>query len=99
MSKRTKGRPDSGAPQLKITRVGGMLPTLRPSKTWALVELDEDTRAAVAEFVRTAPAAGRASHPDAMSYVFELSGDKPATVAVPYDAVPKLVRPLLPGPK
>jgi hypothetical protein len=85
--------------QLTVRRVGGMLPTLRPSKTWDLGDLDDASRQAVLDFMATAGRQRGAAHADAMSYVFELSAAAGGgTVSVPFSAIPKALHGLLPGP-
>lgn len=92
--------PDPRRARLTVQRVGGLLPTLRPSRTWELAELDEETRAAVLAFMRAAPPVKSARHPDAMSYVFELDAEgRRLTTTAAYAAIPEALRPLLPGPK
>lgn len=85
--------------KLTVRRVGGLLPTLRPSRTHALDDLDAATQAAVKDFVAAHTRQGRAAHADATSYVFELAGPKGTqTVSVGFDAIPRALLDLLPGP-
>lgn len=85
--------------QLTIRRVGGPLPTLRPSKTWALADLDEPTCQAVLAFVASAGRQRGAAHAEAQSWVFELSAAAGGgTVSVPFAAIPASLHALLPGP-
>ena len=86
------------AGQLTVRRVGGPLPTLRPSKTWQLDDLDDATRAALRAFVATAGRQRAAAHANAMSYVFELGGSEGGTVSVAFAQIPEALHPLLPGP-
>lgn len=83
------------ARQLTVRRVGGMLPTMRPSKTWALDELEPHVRHAAQAFMAAAGRARGAPHAEAMSYVFELDG---RTVSVPFADIPAELHALLPGP-
>ena len=84
--------------QLTVRRVGGPLPTLRPSKTWAMDDLDDATRAALQALVASAGRQRAAAHAGAMSYVFELTGPRARTVSVAFAQIPDALHPLLPGP-
>jgi hypothetical protein len=86
------------AGQLTVRRVGGPLPTLRPSKTWQLDDLDDATCAALRAFGATAGRQRAAAHAGAMSYVFELTGPDAVTVSVAFTQIPESLHPLLPGP-
>ena len=86
------------AGQLTVRRVGGPLPTLRPSKTWQLDDLDSATQAALRAFLAGAGRQRAAAHAGAMSYVFELSGPDAGTVSVAFAQIPDVLHPLLPGP-
>ena len=88
--------------QLKIMRMGGMLPTLRPTVVHSGDALDAATRQAVLAFmgpagVASAPARP-APHPEAMGYLLELLQDGQVTQQrrCPFAAVPEGLRPLLP---
>lgn len=86
--------------KLTIQRVGGMLPTLRPTCSHNLSDLDAATRAQLLAFMRDTPPASAAPYPDAMPYVFELAAaGKVQTVSAAYDDVPPSLRLLLPGPR
>ena len=84
--------------QLTVRRVGGPLPTLRPSKTWPVDDLDDATRAALHAFVASAGRQRAAAHAGAMSYVFELTGPGAGSVSVAFAQIPDALHPLLPGP-
>jgi hypothetical protein len=84
--------------QLTVRRVGGPLPTLRPSRSWNLDDLDEATRSALRTFVARAGRQRAAPHAGAMSYVFELAGDEACTVSVAFAQIPEALHALLPGP-
>ena len=84
---------------LTVRRVGGLLPTLRPSRTHDMGALDAATQALVKDFVDSSTRQRRAAHADATSYVFELAGPRGTqTVSVGFDAIPKALLDLLPGP-
>ncbi len=85
--------------KLTVRRVGGMLPTMRPSKTHELSSMDGDTQAALAKFMAGAGRLEKAPHAEAMSYVFEIDGDAGGgKVSAGFGAVPAVLRALLPGP-
>lgn len=90
------------AGHLTVRRVGGPLPTLRPSKTWPLDDLDAATQAVLFAFVASAGRQRAAAHPGAMSYVFELTGpgagSDAGVVSVAFAQIPEALHPLLPGP-
>jgi hypothetical protein len=87
--------------RVTIQRVGGMLPTLRPSVAHELDTLDEPTRQALQHFIMTHGRARSAAHPEAMNYVFHLedAGAAPRTVSAPFSAIPESLRGLLPDPR
>ena len=86
------------AGQVTVRRVGGPLPTLRPSKTCQLDDLDGALQAALHDFVANAGRQRAAAHAGAMSYVFELTGPRARTVSVAFAQIPDALHPLLPGP-
>ena len=85
--------------KLTVRRVGGMLPTMRPSKTHDLSSLDAATQAALSQFMDTTGRVEAAPHAEAMNYVFELDSDAGGgKVSAGFVGVPAALRGLLPGP-
>lgn len=85
--------------KLTVRRVGGMLPTMRPSKTHDLSSLDAATQAALTQFMATTGRVEAAPHAGAMNYVFELDSEAGGgKVSAGFAGVPVVLRGLLPGP-
>lgn len=86
---------------LKIQRVGGMLPALRPTATHEWAALNEAQQQAVQQWLAKASRVDRAAHAEAMSYVFTLEGedkgDSPVKLSAAYADVPEALRVLLPA--
>jgi hypothetical protein len=88
------GAAPEGDASLVITRLGGLLPTLRPKRTILLRALSKLERDLVQELFSN-PAHGGAEdrRPDATSYKFELKGH---AVTIAGSKVPELLSKLLP---
>ena len=85
--------------RLTIRRVGGQLPTFRPTTVMTEADLDAATVEIAKSFVRSPPAAGSAPQPDSFRYVFELEEDGGLdTTSACFADVPEALRPLLPSP-
>ncbi len=86
--------------RLVIRRVGGMLPTLRPSSSHDVEALDQATREALDAFMALHRASAQtASHAEAMVYIFEVHAPKSVmTCSAAYTAIPEALKGLLPGP-
>lgn len=86
---------------LKIQRVGGMLPALRPTVTHEWSTLDEGQQQALQQWLAQASRVGKAAHAEAMAYVFTLvgedGGEAPAKLSAAYADVPEILRALLPA--
>ena len=61
---------------LKIQRVGGMLPALRPMVTHDWDSLDEPQQEAVRRWLAQPSRVVRPPHPEGMCYVFTLESDE-----------------------
>jgi hypothetical protein len=90
--------------RLKIQRVGGMLPALRPTVMHEVDALDEAQRQALQQWLAKGGRAGKAAHAEAMNYVFTLEdeaagegGATPVKVSAAYADVPEALRALLPA--
>lgn len=84
---------------LRIQRVGGMLPALRPTAIHQWAALDEAQQQALQQWLTRASRVGKAEHAEAMSYVFTLEGEggeAPAKLSAAYGDVPEVLRALLP---
>lgn len=87
--------------RLKVQRVGGMLPALRPSVTHDLAGLPDAQRQVLERFLAQGGRVKRAAHAEAMNYLFTLEPDDPKAAAVTVSAalaqVPEELRALLPA--
>jgi hypothetical protein len=85
--------------RLTIRRVGGQLPTLRPTSVVDERDLDNKTCEIARTFVRETPRREAATQPDVFLYVFELEEDGRITsTSVSFSDVPESLRPMLPSP-
>jgi hypothetical protein len=93
--------------KLKIQRLGGMLPALRPTVTHELAALPSAQQQALKDWMAQAGRVSKAAHAEAMNYVFTLesAGDEganeksgtPVKVSAAYADVPEALRELLPA--
>ena len=89
--------------RLTIQRLGGMLPSLRPTVSHPLDSLDDTQRQALTEWMAVTGRVRRAAHAEAMHYVFtlhdDLAGPTPAgkKVSAALADVPQALRGLLPA--
>lgn len=97
------GRPSASSESdekllLRITRLGGHLPLLRPKREVPLVSLSNAERAAVEALLSIkAPEIAEKPHPDATSYKFELEGLRThASITITGLKIPALLSKLLP---
>lgn len=86
---------------LKIQRVGGMLPALRPTVTHDWDSLDEPQQEAVRQWLAQPCRVGRPPHAEGMCYLFTLESDEqdrpPVKLSAAYADVPEPLRSLLPA--
>jgi hypothetical protein len=84
---------------LTVRRLGGMLPTLRPSKTQSLEGHDHAVLDELRSFINSKTGTSASSHPEAISYQFELRcGDQLEKVNAGFGEIPKRLHPFLPSP-
>jgi hypothetical protein len=86
--------------EITVRRLGGMLPTMRPSKTQSLDALDSVTLEELRAFVAANTISTSAAHPEAMSYQFELKfEDRTEKACASFNEIPACLHPFLPGPR
>lgn len=86
--------------RLTIRRVGGHLPTLRPTRVTEVDELDPALKTVLLQFMRQGPRVTKAPHPEAFVYSFELEGaGQGERTSASFEEIPEELRVLLPAAK